>query len=268
VLGTIVDRRLSKGFERIARAHLKRQVEDPELRGKLRPNYTLGCKRITLSDTYYPALTQPNAEVVTDPIREITAGSIVSADGGEREVDTIVLRTGFKALDNPGFDRVRGRGGLTMQDAWNGSPRAYLGTTVSGFPNFFLLVGPNSAGGYNSIIFTTEAHVNYAVECVKEMDRRGLRTVEVRPDVYERFNRETEKRLPAFQTLARGRASPGACGRRRAASTPSTTCSRSAPARRSPRGSAPRRARRHPCRRAGTSSAWRQVRASGRGGRG
>jgi cation diffusion facilitator CzcD-associated flavoprotein CzcO len=197
VLGTIVDRRLSKGFERIARSHLKRQVEDPELRRKLRPSYTLGCKRITLSDTYYPALKQPNAEVVTDPIREIRGGSIVTADGSEREVDTIILGTGFKALDSPGFERVRGRGGLTLQEAWNGSPRAYLGTAVSGFPNLFLLVGPNSAGGYNSIIFTTEAHVNYAVECVKEMDRHGLRTVEVRPDVYERFNRETEKRLSA-----------------------------------------------------------------------
>jgi cation diffusion facilitator CzcD-associated flavoprotein CzcO len=197
VLGTIVDRRLSKGFERIARAHLKRQVADPELRRRLRPNYTLGCKRITLSDTYYPALTQPNAEVVSEPIREIKRGSIVCADGSEREVDTIVLGTGFKALDNPGFERVRGRAGRTLQEAWNGSPRAYLGTAISGFPNLFLLVGPNSAGGYNSIIFTTEAHVNYAVECVKEMDRRGLRTVEVRTDVYDRFNRETEERLRA-----------------------------------------------------------------------
>jgi cation diffusion facilitator CzcD-associated flavoprotein CzcO len=195
VLGTIVDRRLSKGFERLARGHLARQVEDPELRAKLTPDYTLGCKRITLSDTYYPALTQPNAEVVTEPIREIRARSIVSGDGSEREVDTIIMGTGFKALDNPGFERVRGRGGVSMQEAWRGSPRAYLGTTVSGFPNLFLLVGPNSAGGYNSIIFTTEAHVNYAVECIKEMDRRGLRSVEVRRQVYDDFSRETERRL-------------------------------------------------------------------------
>ena len=197
VFGTIVDRRLSKGFETIARQHLRRQVRDPELRAKLTPAYTLGCKRITLSDTYYPALTRPNAEVVTDPIREVRARSIVTADGVEREVDTIVLGTGFKALENPAFSRIRGRGGRTLAEAWQGSPRAYLGTTIAGFPNLFLLVGPNSAGGYNSIVFTTEAHVNYAMACLREMDRRRLGALEVRQDVYEAFNRDTDRRLKA-----------------------------------------------------------------------
>jgi len=197
VFGTIVDRRLSKGMEAIARRHLKQQVRDPELRAKLTPNYILGCKRITLSDTYYPALAADNAEVVTDSIREIRAGSIVTGDGREREIDTIIFGTGFKALDNPGFERVRGRDGVSLQDAWNGSPRAYLGTTIKGFPNLFLLVGPNSAGGYNSIIFTTEAHVNYVIQCLREMEGRRLRAVEVRPEVYESFNRETERRLRA-----------------------------------------------------------------------
>ena len=170
-------------------------MADPELRAKLTPNYTLGCKRITMSDSYYPALTQPNAEVVTDAIREIRPRSIVTADGSEREVDTIILGTGFKVHDNPAFSRVRGRGGQTLGDAWQGSPRAYLGSTIAGFPNLFLLVGPNSAGGYNSIIFTTEAHVNYAIACLREMDKRGLDAVEVRPEVFEAFNRETDERL-------------------------------------------------------------------------
>jgi cation diffusion facilitator CzcD-associated flavoprotein CzcO len=195
VLGTIVDRRLSKGFESIARRHLRHQVQDPVLRAKLTPSYTLGCKRITLSDTYYPALTRPNAEVVTDPIREVRSGSISTEDGTVREVDTIILGTGFKALDNPGFSRVRGRGGRSLQDAWQGSPRAYLGTAINGFPNLFLMVGPNSAGGYNSIVFTTESHVNYVIACLREMDKHGLRAVEVRPEVYEEFNRQTERRL-------------------------------------------------------------------------
>ena len=135
--------------------------------------------------------------MVTEPIREVRGRSIVSGDGNEREVDTIILGTGFRALDNPGFARIRGRDGRTMAEAWNGSPRAYLGTAVSGFPNLFLLVGPNSAGGYNSIIFTTEAHVNYVVECLKQMDRRGVRSVEVRADVYDGFSRETDRRLHA-----------------------------------------------------------------------
>jgi cation diffusion facilitator CzcD-associated flavoprotein CzcO len=195
VLGTIVDRRLSKGFEAIGRRHLRRQVPDPELQAKLTPNYTLGCKRITLSNTYYPALCRPNAELVTDPIREVRSHSIVTEDGTERELDTIILGTGFKVHDNPGFSRVRGRGGQTLGDVWQGSPRAYLGTAIAGFPNFFLLVGPNSAGGYNSILFTTEAHVNYVMSCLRKMDERGLQAVEVRPDVYEEFNRMADKRL-------------------------------------------------------------------------
>jgi cation diffusion facilitator CzcD-associated flavoprotein CzcO len=195
VLGTIVDRRLSKAFEAIGRRHLRRQVPDPALRARLTPGYTLGCKRITLSNTYYPALCRPNAELVTDPIGEVRSHSIVTADGTERQVDTIIFGTGFKVHDNPGFSRVRGRGGQTLGDAWQGSPRAYLGTAIAGFPNFFLLVGPNSAGGYNSIIFTTEAHVNYVMACLRQMDERGLKAVEVRPEVYDEFNRSTEERL-------------------------------------------------------------------------
>jgi cation diffusion facilitator CzcD-associated flavoprotein CzcO len=195
VFGTIVDRRLSKGFEAIGRRHLRRQVSDPELRARLTPSYTLGCKRITLSNTYYPALCRPNAELVTDSIREVRSHSIVTEDGTERELDTIILGTGFKVHDNPGFGRVRGRGGQTLGDAWQGSPRAYLGTAIAGFPNFFLLVGPNSAGGYNSILFTTEAHVNYVMSCLRQMDESGLQAVEVRPDVYEEFNSTADKRL-------------------------------------------------------------------------
>jgi cation diffusion facilitator CzcD-associated flavoprotein CzcO len=195
VLGTIVDRRLSKGLELIGRRHLRSQVADPELRAKLTPSYTIGCKRITMSNTYYRSLTRPNAELVTEPIREVRARSIVTADGAERSLDTIILGTGFKVFDSPAFSRVRGRDGRTLDQAWQGSPRAYLGATIAGFPNLFLLVGPNSAGGYNSIVFTTEAHVNYAIQAIRAMDRDNLRAVEVRPDVYGAFNREAERRL-------------------------------------------------------------------------
>jgi cation diffusion facilitator CzcD-associated flavoprotein CzcO len=195
VLGTMVDKRLAKGLEAVARRHLRRQVRDPELRAKLTPSYTIGCKRITMSDSYYPALAQPNAEVVTDGIQEVREHSIVTVDGTEREVDSIILGTGFHVHDNPGFERVRGRAGLTLAEAWKGSPRAYLGTTIAGFPNLFLLVGPNSAGGFNSIIFTSEAHINYALRAIKAMDRHGLDTVEVRPEVYDAFAREADQKL-------------------------------------------------------------------------
>ncbi|HKP89499.1 MAG TPA: NAD(P)/FAD-dependent oxidoreductase [Thermoleophilaceae bacterium] len=197
VLGTIVNRRLSSGLELVARRHLRSQVRDPELRARLTPDYTIGCKRITLSNSYYPAICQPNVELVTDPIREVRPRSIVTADGTERELDTLILGTGFRVHDNPSFARVRGRGGSTLGDAWAGSPRAFLGTAIAGFPNLFLLVGPNSAGGYNSIVFTTEAHVNYVIACLRAMDDRGLRSVEVRSDVYDEFNRYADKRLRA-----------------------------------------------------------------------
>ena len=195
VLGTIVDRRLAKALERVARRHLERQVPDPELREKLTPSYTIGCKRITMSNTYYGALSAPNAELVTDPIAEIRANSIVTADGTEREIDTIILGTGFRIFDNPGFSQLRGRAGVTLSEAWQGSPRAYLGTSVAGFPNLFFLVGPNSAGGFNSILFTSEAHINYVLKCLREMEQCAVETVEVRHEVYEAFNRETERRL-------------------------------------------------------------------------
>jgi cation diffusion facilitator CzcD-associated flavoprotein CzcO len=195
VLGTIVNPRLIARFERVGRRHLERQVPDPELRASLTPAYTLGCKRITFSDTYFPALTRDNAELVTEPIAEVRERSIVTADGAEREVDAIILGTGFKVMDNPAFERVRGRGGQTLAEAWGGSPRAYLGTTVAGFPNLFLLVGPNSAGGFNSIVFTSEAHINYAIRSLKQMDRRRLRSVEVRRDVYDAFSSEADQRL-------------------------------------------------------------------------
>jgi cation diffusion facilitator CzcD-associated flavoprotein CzcO len=195
VLGTIFDRRLSEGFERIGRGHLRRQVSDPELRAKLTPDYTLGCKRITMSNSYFPALTAPNSEVITEPISEVRAGSIVTADGVERELDTIILGTGFKVFDNPGVARIRGRDGRTLEETWNGSPRAYLGTAIAGFPNLFLLVGPNSAGGYNSIVFTSEAHINYVIRCLGEMDAHHLDSVEVKAEVYEQYNIDTDRRL-------------------------------------------------------------------------
>jgi cation diffusion facilitator CzcD-associated flavoprotein CzcO len=207
VLGTIVNRRLSKGLEFIARRHLRAQVPDPELRAKLTPDYTIGCKRITLSNTFYPALRRPNVELVTDPIREVRANSIVTADGTEHELDTIILGTGFHVHDNPAFARVRGRGGRTLGEVWEGSPRAYLGTTIAGFPNLFLLVGPNSAGGFNSIVFTAEAHVNYALDAIRAMERNGLSSVDVRPEVYDAFARESDRRLASSVWNAGGCAS-------------------------------------------------------------
>ena len=134
VFGTIVNRRLSEAGEAIARRHLRRQVPDPELRAKLTPRYTLGCKRITLSNTYLRALTQPNAELVTEPISEIREQSIVTTDGREREVDTLILGTGFRVFDHPGFTAVRGRGGRTMGRRGRAAPVPTWGPRSQGSP--------------------------------------------------------------------------------------------------------------------------------------
>ncbi len=195
VMGTIFNRRLLELLQKIAERHLERQVPDPELRAKLTPSYTLGCKRITQSATYFPALTQPNAEVINEPIAKVTKTGIRTADGKLRKLDTIILATGFQVLNNPGFAALRGRDGRSLLETWDGSPRAYLGTTVPNFPNLFFLVGPNSAGGFNSIVFTSESHINYVTECLREMDRAEVATVEVKPDAFAAFNRETEERL-------------------------------------------------------------------------
>jgi cation diffusion facilitator CzcD-associated flavoprotein CzcO len=195
VFGTIKDRRLIKPIEAVARRHLRREVADPVLRRKLTPSYTIGCKRILLSNDYYRALTQPNVEVVTDGIQEVTAKGVRTSDGVEREVDTIILATGFNVHHHPSFEHVQGRDGVSLADIWAGSPRAYLGTAISGFPNHFALVGPNSAGGFNSIVFTIESHINYVLQCLRTMDEHGLRTVEVRRDVYDSFQRDVDERL-------------------------------------------------------------------------
>ncbi|HCI82421.1 MAG TPA: 4-hydroxyacetophenone monooxygenase, partial [Ktedonobacter sp.] len=137
---------------KIARQHLESQVSDPVLREKLAPHYTMGCKRVLLSDDFYPAVSQPNVEVVTSHIREVKAHSIVTEDGREHEVDAIICGTGFHVTDTTLPHCIHGRGGRLLSDSWQMGPRAYLGTTVAGFPNMFILIGPNTGLGHNSMV--------------------------------------------------------------------------------------------------------------------
>jgi cation diffusion facilitator CzcD-associated flavoprotein CzcO len=195
ILGLAYDQRLVKPVEALARRHIARQVNDPVLRAKLTPDYRLGCKRILGSDTYYPALTQPNAEVVTDPIARVNKETIVTADGTKRPVDAIIFGTGFHVTDNPMMDAVRGRDGLTLTQAWNGSPQAYLGMTVPGFPNGFLIVGPNTGLGNNSIVFMIEAQVRYVIGALKAMEHHGLSTLEVKAEAHAAFQGEVQERM-------------------------------------------------------------------------
>ncbi|MDX6665584.1 MAG: hypothetical protein QOG68_1790 [Solirubrobacteraceae bacterium] len=185
---------LLKAGEKIAKRHMAKQIpDDPELRAKLTPGYRMGCKRILMSNTYYPALAAPNAEVVTDPIREIRERSIVTADGTEHAVDTIILGTGFHVTELPMTNWVRGRGGKTMADVFEGSPQAYKGTTVPGFPNLFLLTGPNTGLGHNSIVYILESQFAYVLDALRVMKERRAGVVEVRAEASVRFNAKVQE---------------------------------------------------------------------------
>jgi cyclohexanone monooxygenase len=176
-------------------SNMRRSISDPKLREALTPSFVLGCKRILLSNTYYPALAQPNVEVVPAAVREIRERSIVGADGVEREVDTIIFGTGFHVTDPPTASRVRGRDGRTMAEIWEGSPQAYLGTAVAGFPNLFELIGPNTGNGHTSAIVLIEAQLEYAVGALRTMERENLLSVEVRRDVQDAYNERVQEAL-------------------------------------------------------------------------
>ena len=195
VLAFTVQKRLMKLPQWLARRHMHRQVPDPELRSKLTPNYMIGCKRILLSNDWYPALTKPNVELVTSPIREVRPSSLVTEDGVEHEVDTIIFGTGFHVTDMPAAERLRGRDGVLLSDVWQGSPQAHLGTAISGFPNLFMLIGPNTGLGHNSMVFMIESQIAYVLDCLGVMEERGLASVEVRPEVQERFNAALQREM-------------------------------------------------------------------------
>jgi cation diffusion facilitator CzcD-associated flavoprotein CzcO len=180
-------------IEAIGRAHLRRQVADPVLRRKLTPHYRFGCKRPILSNTFYPALSQPNVELVTDRIERLEPDAIVTTDGRRREVDTIISATGYRYNRSLLVDRVSGVGGGTLGSVWNGSPRAYLGSAVPGFPNMFILLGPNAIG-INSVIFTLESQINYVMSALAEMERRSIRRIEVLPEALRSYIGEVDRR--------------------------------------------------------------------------
>ena len=139
------------------------QVGDPALRAKLKPTYRIGCKRILVSDDYYPALQQPNVALITNPITHIERDGVRTADGAHHAADVLILGTGFRPTDPPLAPVITGRGGVSLAQAWNGSPRAYMGTTVAGFPNLFMLLGPNTALGHSSVLLMIEAQIEHTL---------------------------------------------------------------------------------------------------------
>ncbi|HXL98518.1 MAG TPA: NAD(P)/FAD-dependent oxidoreductase [Rhizomicrobium sp.] len=185
-LGFISRPGMLKAGEKMARDYIARSIPDPAMRQKLTPDYAMGCKRILISDDFYGALTRPNVELVTDAIREVTPQGIVTEDGKLREFDALVYATGFRATEVLAEMRVTGRGGRQLADDWKDGAQAYYGIAVSGYPNFFMLLGPNTGLGHNSIIFMIEAQTRYIMDCLRWL--RGGGEVDVREDVQRDFN--------------------------------------------------------------------------------
>jgi cation diffusion facilitator CzcD-associated flavoprotein CzcO len=180
---------LMKNFEGLARKYLARAVPDPVLREKLTPNYTIGCKRVLVSDDFYPSLQRDNVSLVTDPIREIAPNGVVTADGTLHEVDVVICATGFRTTDFLSGLKIAGREGRDLVTEWKqqGQANSYYGITCSGFPNFFMLLGPNTGLGHNSVVFMIEAQVRYAMSCLDWLWRGKAGAIEPKADVQQSF---------------------------------------------------------------------------------
>lgn len=186
---------MAQTLQGMATKHLEAGVTDPELRARLTPDYSVGCKRLLFSNDWYPAITSPDVDVVTDGIDRVGPRSIVSRDGTEREVDTIILGTGFSATDRPVARRITGRDGRTLAQHWEQGMSAYAGTTVTGFPNLFMLLGPNTTLGHSSQTVMIEAQIEHVIGALQVMEARDLASVEVRPQVQAAYNEQLDDRL-------------------------------------------------------------------------
>lgn len=179
----------------ISRKHLEKSIPDEKLREKLTPKYEFGCKRVLLSDDFYPAVRRENVEVVTEKIAEIREKSVVTQDGTERPIDVLIYGTGFHVTDQFIGMQLVGRAGLEIHEAWRAGMNAHLGVTVAGFPNFFMMLGPNTGLGHNSVVLMIEAQVRYVVQCLKLMSERKQPVMEVKVEAQKKFVSDLHRRL-------------------------------------------------------------------------
>ncbi|MGH8506560.1 MAG: flavin-containing monooxygenase [Stenotrophobium sp.] len=186
---------LLKRAQRMSHQMISRQIKDPVLRSKVTPTYTLGCKRILLSNTYYRTLTKPNVEVLATAVDSLRGRTLVGADGSEREIDTIILATGFQVTEQPSNSHVFGADGRSLAQVFAGSPQGYRGTTVAGFPNLFLVLGPNLAIGHNSAFVVIESQLAYIVSGLRKMRQKKLTRFEVRHEVQQAYNEKVQSAL-------------------------------------------------------------------------
>lgn len=181
--------------EKMGRRHIEKHIADAALREKLTPRYTIGCKRILLSNDYYPALARPNVAVVSDGIAAVAEDGIVDGRGVKHAADAIIYGTGFRVTDPLAPVRFVGRGGVDLNEAWRTGIQAYYGLMTAGYPNLFLLLGPNTGLGHNSVVFMAEQQISHAMKCLKLMRNKGMTSIEVRPEAQARFNERLQHRM-------------------------------------------------------------------------
>ena len=184
-----------RALQRTANAHLQRQVPDEALRQRLRPTYALGCKRIIYANDYYPALQQPHVSLVTADIQRIVADGVFTADGRHHPIDVLVCATGFDVQHALSGVTITGRGQQTLTEAWADGPEARLGLTVAGFPNLFLMLGPNTATGHTSTLLFIEPGVRWALQAMQQVQQRSARFIDLKPAVMRSFNDALQTRL-------------------------------------------------------------------------
>ncbi|EKF72911.1 cyclohexanone monooxygenase [Alcanivorax hongdengensis A-11-3] len=186
---------LLRQIQKLGEAHIRLAIKDPALRKTLTPDYTLGCKRVLMSNNYYPALNQPNVDVFATGLKEVRGNTLVGQDGSECQVDTIILGTGFFVTEPPIADHIFNNDGESLSQMWKDGMQAYRGTTISGLPNAFMVLGPNLGIGHNSAFIVIEAQINYIISTLTTMRERQLSRVEVKDQVQKTYNRKVQKDL-------------------------------------------------------------------------
>jgi cation diffusion facilitator CzcD-associated flavoprotein CzcO len=186
--GFVISPKLLAAPMQMWRHQLRTQIADEALREKCVPDYVMGCKRVLFSSDWYPTLARPDVDLVTAPIERITAEGVITADGTVRPADVIIYGTGFRSHDFLAPMAVTGAGGRRLDDAWRDGARAYLGISVAGFPNFFMLYGPHTNLGGNSIIYMLEAQIGYVASALRALGTEDLAWIDVRPEVQRAFN--------------------------------------------------------------------------------
>ncbi len=186
---------LLPAFRAIGRWQINKAIKDPELRANVTPTDEIGCKRVMLTDEWYPTLTRPNVSLIADRIERIVPSGVRTVDGVERSADVLVLATGFKTHGFVTPMEITGADGVSLTERWNGYPRAYLGLSVPGFPNMFLIYGPNTNGGTGSVIYTIEAGVQHVIAALRSMQLAAARTIEVSAEVADAFDHELRAAL-------------------------------------------------------------------------